>query len=62
MDTPFTLCFSFNAFVSYIKSFEQAFASLLQDTRLDPEAKVILRAMQSMRKQKQAVDTAHPLP
>jgi len=29
---------------------------------INPGAKVIVRAMQSMRKQKQAVDTAHPLP
>ena len=58
LGTPFTLWFSFSAFVSYIKSPEQAFASLLQDTRLDPEAKVIVWAMQNMRKQKKAADKA----
>jgi len=55
---PFTLLFSFGAFVYCIKSPEQAFASLLQDTGLDAEAKVIVQAMQSMRRQKKAADNA----
>jgi len=58
MGIPFTLLFSFGAFVFYIKSPEQAFASLLQDTGLDAEAKVIVQAMQSMRRQKKAADNA----
>jgi len=43
MGTSFTLWFSFNAFLSYIKSPEQTFTSLLQDTELDPEAEIIVR-------------------
>jgi len=43
MGTSFTLWFSFNAFLSYIKCPEQTFTSLLQDTELDPEAKIIVR-------------------
>ena len=52
--TPFPHFFSFSAFVSFIKSPEQAFAY----TDLDPETKVIVQVILSMRKQKKAADRA----
>jgi len=58
MGIPFPFFFSFGMFVSYIKSHEKAFASLIQDAGLDAEAKVIARAIQSMRRQKKAADNA----
>jgi len=49
MGTPFTLFFSFNSFVHCVKSSTKTFTSLLQDTGLDPDAKVIVRATLNMR-------------
>ena len=58
MDVPFTLLYSFGAFVSYIKSPGKAIASLLRDTGLDAEGKVLVRAMLIMKMQNKAASNA----
>ena len=58
MNVPFTLLFSFQSFVSYIKFPGSAIASLMQDTGLDAEAKDIVRAMLLMKSENEAAVNA----
>jgi len=58
MNFSFTLLFSFQSCVSYIKFPGSAIASLLQDTGLDAEAKDIMRAMLLMKSENEAAVNA----
>ena len=58
MNVPFTLLFSFQSFVSYIKFPGSAIASLMQDTGLDAEAKDIVRAMLLMKSENETAANA----